>query len=80
MLKLLLTYENTTCRRTKGPSEVRKVRKEKFGIIYGKEKTCCYDCSICRKREKEGKEIGILDGKCNIRFADDKMTEENLWI
>ena len=60
-------------------SEVlEKVRKgEKFGIIYGKKKKpVAMIVPYVDNGKKKERKLGILDGKCSIRFADDfKMTE-----
>lgn len=61
-------------------SEVlEKVRKgEKFGIVYGKKKKpVAMIVPYIDNGKKKERKLGILDGKCTIRFADDfKMTEE----
>jgi prevent-host-death family protein len=61
-------------------SEVlEKVRKgEKFGIIYGKKKKpVAMIVPYLDTEKKKDRQLGVLDGKCIIRFADDfKMTEE----
>ena len=60
-------------------SEVlERVRKgEKFGIIYGKKKKpVAMIVPYVDNEKKKERKLGILDGKCSIRFADDfKMTE-----
>jgi len=60
-------------------SEVlERVRKgEKFGIIYGKKKKpVAMIVPYIDNGKKKERKLGILDGKCSIRFADDfKMTE-----
>ena len=61
-------------------SEVlEKVKKgERYGILYGKKKKPV--AMIVPYNESENnheRKLGMLDGKCSIRFADDfKMTEE----
>lgn len=53
---------------------------ESFGILYGKKKKPIamivpYKDSV----EKKERKIGLLEGKVNIKFADEfKMTEEEL--
>jgi len=61
-------------------SEVlEKVKQgESFGILYGKKKRPVAMIVPYTETEKRAeRKIGILDGKVQIRFADDfKMTEE----
>lgn len=61
-------------------SEVlEKVKQgESFGILYGKKKKpVAMIVPYIDPEEKSEREIGILDGKVKITFADDfKMTEE----
>lgn len=63
-------------------SEVlEKVKQgEKFGIVYGrKKKPIAMLVPFPDTEEKRERRLGILDGNCTIRFADDfKMTEEEL--
>jgi len=63
-------------------SEVlEKVRKgERFGIVYGKKKKpVAMIVPYMEAEKKEERKLGLLDGKCAIRFAEDfKMTEEEL--
>jgi len=63
-------------------SEVlEKVKQgEKFGILYGKKKKpIAMIVPFIDLEEKKERKLGVLDGKCTIKFADDfKMTEEEL--
>jgi len=63
-------------------SEVlEKVKQgEKFGILYGKKKKpIAMIVPFSEVEEKKERNIGILDGKFLVKFADDfKMTEEEL--
>ncbi len=62
-------------------SEVlEKVKQgETFGILYGKKKKpVAMIVPYAETEKKPERKIGILDGKANIRFAEDfKMTEED---
>lgn len=62
-------------------SEVlEKVKQgETFGILYGKKKKpVAMIVPYAETEKKAERKIGILDGKANIRFAEDfKMTEED---
>lgn len=61
-------------------SEVlEKVKKgERYGILYGKKKKpIAMIVPYADGEKKSERKIGILDGKCAIKFADNfKMTEE----
>lgn len=63
-------------------SEVlEKVKQgEKYGIVYGKKKKpIAMIVPFIEVEEKKERKIGILEGKFEIKFADDfKMTEEEL--
>ena len=63
-------------------SEVlEKVRQgEKYGILYGKKKKpIAMIVPFMEADDKKERNIGILDGKYIVTFADDyKMTEEEL--
>jgi antitoxin (DNA-binding transcriptional repressor) of toxin-antitoxin stability system len=63
-------------------SEVlEKVKQgEKYGIVYGKKKKpIAMIVPFIEIEEKQERKLGILDGKFQIKFADDfKMTEEEL--
>ena len=63
-------------------SEVlEKVKQgEKFGILYGKKKKpIAMIVPFSEVEEKKERKIGILDGKFQVKFANDfKMTEEEL--
>ncbi len=63
-------------------SEVlEKVRQgESFGILYGKKKRpVAMIVPYVQTEKKTDRRIGLLDGKTQIRFADDfKITEEEL--
>jgi antitoxin (DNA-binding transcriptional repressor) of toxin-antitoxin stability system len=63
-------------------SEVlEKVKQgEKYGILYGKKKKpIAMIVPFIEIEEKKERKLGILDGKFQIKFADDfKMTEEEL--
>jgi prevent-host-death family protein len=63
-------------------SEVlEKVKQgETIGIIYGKKKKpVAMIVPYYDSEKKKERKLGILDGKCAIRFSDDfKMTEEEL--
>ncbi|HCX96484.1 MAG: prevent-host-death protein [Spirochaetia bacterium] len=63
-------------------SEVlEKIQKgESFGILYGrKKKPIAMIVPYAEKTKKSKRQIGLLEGKVDIRFADDfKMTEEEL--
>ncbi len=63
-------------------SEVlEKVKQgEKYGILYGKKKKpIAMIVPFNEVEEKKERKLGILEGKFQIKFADDfKMTEEEL--
>jgi len=63
-------------------SEVlEKVRQgEKFGILYGKKKKpIAMIVPFSEVEEKKERKLGILEGKFQVKFANDfKMTEEEL--
>jgi antitoxin (DNA-binding transcriptional repressor) of toxin-antitoxin stability system len=63
-------------------SEVlEKIQKgESFGILYGrKKKPIAMIVPYAEKPRKSKRQIGLLEGKVDIRFADDfKITEEEL--
>ena len=53
---------------------------ETYGITYGKKKKpVAMIVPYTEPEKKKERKLGILDGKCSIRFAEDfKMTEEEL--
>ena len=53
---------------------------ETYGITYGKKKKpVAMIVPYNEPEKKKERKLGILDGKCSIRFAEDfKMTEEEL--
>jgi prevent-host-death family protein len=61
-------------------SEVlERVKKgETYGILYGKKKKpVAMIVPYADEEKKKERKLGILDGKCAIRFSDDfKMSEE----
>jgi len=63
-------------------SEVlEKVKQgEKFGILYGKKKKpIAMIVPFSEVEEKQERKLGILEGKFQVKFANDfKMTEEEL--
>jgi len=63
-------------------SEVlEKVKQgEKFGILYGKKKKpIAMIVPFSEVEEKKERKLGILEGKFQVKFANDfKMTEEEL--
>jgi len=60
---------------------LRKVQLgESFGILYGKKKhPVAMLAPFIEEKPKKPRELGLLEGKVNVVFADDfKMTEEEL--
>jgi antitoxin (DNA-binding transcriptional repressor) of toxin-antitoxin stability system len=51
---------------------------EKIGILYGRNKRLIAVISPCEEKKRPERDIGILEGRAKVKFAENyKMTEED---